>query len=130
MTNIFPIHGELAVHSQASQRPAGLELPPQAIECFREGMEQLQAGDPGAALAPLPGVRVRPWPVETNMVYLDADGGPERVARLADAVRRQGVLFARLGSSLRFVLHRDISPPEAREAAERVRRAVLETPAA
>ena len=53
MTNIFPIPGELAVHSQASQHPAALELPPQAIECFREGMEQLQAGDPGAALAPL-----------------------------------------------------------------------------
>jgi len=53
MTNTFRIHGELAVHSQASQHPAALELPPQAIECFREGMEQLQAGDPRAALAPL-----------------------------------------------------------------------------
>jgi len=53
MTNVFPIHGELAVNSQASQHPAALELPPQAIECFREGVKQLQAGDPAAALAPL-----------------------------------------------------------------------------
>lgn len=51
MINTFPINDELAVRSY--QCPAALKLSQEAVECFREGVEQLQAGDPEAALAPL-----------------------------------------------------------------------------
>lgn len=50
MTTPFPISGELGDHSVTSPCPTALEFPREAVECFREGVEQLQMGDPGAAL--------------------------------------------------------------------------------
>jgi tetratricopeptide (TPR) repeat protein len=53
MTNAIPIDGQLGGHSLTWQCPAALDFPHEAIECFREGVERLQTGDPGAALAAL-----------------------------------------------------------------------------
>jgi len=53
MTNDLPINDELAGQFLACQTPGGLQLPPEAIECLREGVARLQAGDPKSALAPL-----------------------------------------------------------------------------
>jgi hypothetical protein len=53
MTRDFSINDELAGQFLACQRPAALELPREAVECLREGVARLQAGDPKAALAPL-----------------------------------------------------------------------------
>ena len=53
MTNAFPIDGELGGHSLTWQCPPTLDFPREAIECFQEGVERLQTGDPGAALAVL-----------------------------------------------------------------------------
>jgi len=53
MTNAFPIGNEFGGHSLTWQCPAALNFPREAIECFQEGMAQLQMGDPEAALAAL-----------------------------------------------------------------------------
>jgi tetratricopeptide (TPR) repeat protein len=53
MTNDFPINDELSGQYLACHFRAALELPREAVECFREGVAQLQAGDPKSALAPL-----------------------------------------------------------------------------
>jgi len=53
MTNVFAINGELGGHSMTWQCPPALDFPREAIECFREGVERLQTGDAGAALAAL-----------------------------------------------------------------------------
>jgi len=53
MTNAFSISGELGGNSLTWPCQPGLEFPREAIECFREGVERLQMGDPGAALAAL-----------------------------------------------------------------------------
>ena len=53
MTNAFPINDELGGHSLTWQCPPSFDFPCEAIECFQEGVEYLQAGDPGAALAAL-----------------------------------------------------------------------------
>ena len=53
MTNAFPINGELGGQSLTWQCPPALDYPREAIECFREGVEHLQTGNPGAALAAL-----------------------------------------------------------------------------
>jgi len=51
--NSFLISPELGGHSLAWQCPPALEFPGEAIECFWEGVQRLQAGDPDAALAAL-----------------------------------------------------------------------------
>ncbi len=53
MTNAFPINGELGGHSLTWQCPPALDFPREAVECFQEGVELLQMGAPGAALAAL-----------------------------------------------------------------------------
>jgi hypothetical protein len=53
MTNAFPINSESGGHSLTWQCPPALDFPREAIECFREGVEHLQTGNPGAALAAL-----------------------------------------------------------------------------
>jgi tetratricopeptide (TPR) repeat protein len=53
MTGAFSIGGESGGHSLTWQCPSGLAFPPEAIECFREGVEGLQVGDAGKALAAL-----------------------------------------------------------------------------
>ncbi len=53
MTNDLPINDELVGQFLVCQKPGGLQLPPEAIECLREGVARLQTGDPRAALAPL-----------------------------------------------------------------------------
>jgi tetratricopeptide (TPR) repeat protein len=53
MTNAFPINHELGGHSLTWQCPPALEIPSEATECFREGVERLQMGDPRAALVAL-----------------------------------------------------------------------------
>jgi tetratricopeptide (TPR) repeat protein len=53
MTNAFPGSQELGGHSLTWQCPPSLEFPREATEFFREGVERLQMGDPGAAVAAL-----------------------------------------------------------------------------
>ncbi len=53
MTNAFPINGELGEHSLTWQCPRSSDFPREAVECFQEGVQLLQMGDPGAALAAL-----------------------------------------------------------------------------
>lgn len=53
MTNAFPINGELGGHSLTWQCPPVLDFPREAVECFQEGVELLQMGDSGGALAAL-----------------------------------------------------------------------------
>ena len=80
----------------------------------------------GEALATVDGVRVRPWPVETNMVFLDLLGDENRPERLGKLLHARGVLAVQLGQSFRFVFHRDIDQTAAGKAVERIREAVLE----
>lgn len=53
MTGAFPINSEFGGHSLTWQCPSELAFPPEAIECFREGVERLQTGDSGGALTAL-----------------------------------------------------------------------------
>lgn len=53
MTSAFPLNTDFGGSSLAWQCPPALGFPREAIECFREGVERLQTGDAGAALAAL-----------------------------------------------------------------------------
>jgi threonine aldolase len=103
---------------------AGLHALDHNVERLEE--DHLHARWLGEPLAALAGVRVRPWPVETNMVYLDLLESPGAAARLVERLRRAGVLSVQLGESVRFVFHKDVSGEEARSAVEKIRSAILE----
>jgi len=76
---------------------------------------------------PIPGVRIRPWPIETNMVYLDPPADrPEAAERIGQALTRRGIAAVKIGASFRFVFHRDIDDSTARAACGNIREAVLE----
>jgi hypothetical protein len=61
------------------------------------------------------------------MVYLDIAGeGQERIERLKESMRSRGVLALALGSSFRFVFHKDISGEMAQEAVGKIRQSVTE----
>jgi len=53
MNGALIFNGESDGHSLAWECPSALALPAEAIACFREGVERLQAGDAEAALAML-----------------------------------------------------------------------------
>jgi len=53
MTNAFPVNTEFGEHSLTWQCPPALDLPREAVECFQQGVQLLQLGDPGAALVAL-----------------------------------------------------------------------------
>ncbi|MGA8310763.1 MAG: hypothetical protein WB755_12090 [Terriglobales bacterium] len=53
MTNALPISGEQGGYSLTWQCPPALDFPREAVECFQEGVRQLQIGDAGAALVAL-----------------------------------------------------------------------------
>ncbi len=53
MTNAFPINGELGGHSLTWQCPPMLDVTPESLACFREGVERLQTGDAETALTAL-----------------------------------------------------------------------------
>jgi len=79
----------------------------------------------GEALAFFPGLRVRPWPVATNMVYLDLPGTrPEAPGLILEALRSQGILALRVGASLRFVFHKDAAGDKARRAIPEILRSL------
>ncbi len=81
----------------------------------------------GEALAAVDGAGVRPFPVETNMVYLDLPRSPpEELDRLKQGLEDRGVLAVRIGRSFRFVFHKDIPGPLAGEARTRIVSAVTE----
>jgi threonine aldolase len=81
----------------------------------------------GEALLAIPAIEVRPRPIETNMVYVGiAREGPETIDRLAEGLRRRGVLAAKIGRSVRFVFHKDIDAAMALNAVGKIREAVLE----
>jgi len=53
MASLLPIDRELGGHSLTWQCPPVFDFPSEAVECFREGVERLQSGDPGGALGAL-----------------------------------------------------------------------------
>ncbi len=53
MNGELALRGELGGHSLAWQCPPALQLQPEAVEYFREGVEQLQSGNAGLALLAL-----------------------------------------------------------------------------
>ncbi len=63
-----------------------------------------------AGLARLPGVRVSPEPVETNILMVEVSGAePGRYRRFQTALAREGILIVNiLDRRLRFVTHREI----------------------
>ncbi len=104
---------------------AGLHAIENNIEALARDHEHARAL--GEALAGIGGIRIRPWPVETNMVYLDPPAEPSDAAdRIGESLKGRGISAVKLGPSFRFVFHRDIDPLAAREARDRIREAVLE----
>jgi threonine aldolase len=79
----------------------------------------------GEALHGLCGARVRPWPVETNMVYLDLSGEAAGVKRFAQTLVEKGILAINLSGSFRFVFHKDVDPHSSREAVFKIREALV-----
>jgi threonine aldolase len=76
-------------------------------------------------LAELPGVRIDPATVETNIVLFEHDGAP----RLGEELRSAGVQVSRMGPTLlRAVTHLDVSREEI-EQALRIMRDVISVPA-
>ncbi|MHB1845380.1 MAG: threonine aldolase family protein [Deltaproteobacteria bacterium] len=78
-----------------------------------------------AGLADIPGLRVHPAEVETNLVFATLSKEGWDVPRAIAALREQGVLAGDgEHGRLRFVTHLDIAPAEIPEAVHRVARAL------
>ena len=86
-----------------------------------------RARELGALLAELPGLRLDPETIETNIVLVDAGGtgfAPDELLRLLAA---EGVLgMERDTSRIRFVTHRGIGDAEVARAAEAMARVLAE----
>ncbi|HUR62138.1 MAG TPA: GntG family PLP-dependent aldolase [Candidatus Thermoplasmatota archaeon] len=73
-------------------------------------------------LADLPGIRVDPKSVETNMVMADVSGTGMDAADFIAACKKEGVLIGARGADpvVRFVTHRNVSEADCKEAVERL----------
>ncbi len=73
-------------------------------------------------LAAVPGLRVDIEAVETNMVYVHCEGGPEAERRLVEGLRERGVLATQVGThGVRFVTHLDVGPADVERAIDAAR---------
>ena len=89
--------------------------------------DHAHAGALGEALGAVAGLAIRPWPVETNMVYVDFKiGGAAAAERFQATLENAGVRTLQLGASVRLVFHRDVSAASARIAVERAGEAARE----
>ena len=75
-------------------------------------------------LARIPGARIDPALVETNILFLRAEAGPDAYPRIVEGLAQAGVLAFALGElGIRFVTHRDVDERDvdrALEACERL----------
>ncbi len=78
-----------------------------------------RARDLAEGLAELPGTRIDLASVQTNMVYLEVEGGPNAAEELAEQLAPLGVLSVALtGSMLRLVTHNDVGDEHVSRAIE------------
>ena len=89
---------------------------------LREGPAQLAQDHAHAqrlarGAAQLPGYLIDPDEVETNILFLRTEAGPESYGPLAEGLRERGVLAIPLGDlGVRFVTHRDVGPDDVERA--------------
>jgi threonine aldolase len=77
-----------------------------------------------AELAAVPGLRLDPSRVQTNMVMLQLEEGRMSAAEFLAALREAGVLMIGSGANIRAVTHYGITAADVREAAAAVRKVI------
>jgi len=83
--------------------------------------DHVQAKRLARALASMPGVRVDPDTVETNIVIVEVEGDGAPAELLVEALGARDVLAVTLDPRrIRFVTHRDVGPEAIGEAVERI----------
>jgi threonine aldolase len=103
---------------------AGIVALTQMVERLREDHEHARLL--AAELAQIPGVRVDPAQVQTNMVMLQLEAGQMSVPHFLAALREAGVLMGDSGANIRAVTHYGITAADVRAAAAAVRQVVGE----
>lgn len=94
---------------------AGLYAVENHVERLAEDHEN--AGKIAGTLASIPGFRLDPAKVVTNIVIADVSGHPLGEAGLVDRLAKEGVLFLAIGPGrLRLVTHLDVSKAQTEEA--------------
>lgn len=104
---------------------AGLYALDHHVERLTE--DHLNAGALADRLAAIPGVRLDPSEVETNLVFIDVAETGWTAPALSRRLREDGVLIgAETATRLRAVTHLDVDRAGALRAADAVRRIVAE----
>jgi len=81
------------------------------------------------SLRNLPGVKVDPQDVETNIVFFDIAGSGMTADAFCDAMKRKGVDLGGAGTSIRAVTHLDISRDDVMAAVDAIRDVLQEAKA-
>jgi threonine aldolase len=72
-------------------------------------------------LRAIPGIRVDPLPIETNLVFFHLEPGPLTAAMLIERLRLRGILVGSAGPySIRAVTHLDVTAADVQQAIEAV----------
>jgi len=103
---------------------AGIVALTQMVERLHEDHENARLL--AAELAQIPGVRVDPAQVQTNMVMLQLEAGQASAAHFLAALREEGVLMGDSGANIRAVTHYGITAAYVRAAAAAVRKVLGE----
>jgi threonine aldolase len=84
-----------------------------------------------AAVSGIPGLRLDPPEIETNMVYLDVAEAGWTARGLSEALKAEGVLISVMGETrLRAVTHLDVTAEMIDEAAGLLAKLLAEAPRA
>jgi threonine aldolase len=103
---------------------AGMVALTQMVERLHEDHENARLL--AAELAQIPGVRLDPARVQTNMVMLQLEDGQMAAPHFLAALREEGVLMGDSGANIRAVTHYGITAADVRAAAAAVRKVLGE----
>lgn len=81
------------------------------------------------SLRNLPGVKVDPQAVETNMVFFDIAGTGMTAEPFCDALKKKGIDLGGAGTSIRAVTHIDVTRADIETAVAAIREAIAEVKA-
>jgi threonine aldolase len=101
---------------------AGIVALTQMVERLQEDHDNARLL--AAELAAVPGLRLDPTRVQTNMVMLQLEEGRMSAAEFLAALREAGVLMIGSGANIRAVTHYGITAADVREAAAAVRKVI------
>ena len=96
-----------------------LEETPKRLHEDHDNARRLAVG-----LAGLPGMKIDPEKVVTNIVIVEVSGGRFTPDQICARLQQRGVLASGFGSSIRMVTHYDVSPADIETALNEIRKLV------